>query len=664
MAVESAITVVLSKLAAHEAEELRRIGDGIVLLRDRLQWLQAFLCDADRKRRAGIPVDGLSLVCLRPMRDITFDAEDTLNDLIFHHQAALRSHGYQSQKTPMRYFVGLFSRMENRRELSSQIKRIKAAFDQILDDQKYCRVEHISSMAQRVPPWPLQRGMWGDLENVVGFDKDMEILKQILVHKDEDSHHKMFISIVGESGAGKNTLVQLICDQDTWQDANEIVHMWVAEGFINKTPSQHGKTLEEVGHDYLKELVLRCLLRLEERKLGGGIMVVRVHRSLMRFLRFEISETGFMDIIHNVKYNVLMRPSVRRISVQSDCTPMYTTNQKFPKLHSFICHVEEKKHEEIEAQRMWTNKKSVHNDIKFLCWSKFLHVLSLKGLTLNALPDELGDMIHLRYLCVNCPNLHILPSSIVRLLNLQTLDIRNTQVEEIHRDFWKIKTLRHVLAKTLALPTMSMPLGVEEQEEDDEVGSELQTLHGVKPASSDLGEWTLLDNKITRNLRSFEMHGFQYAKHGGPMFKAALQNMYLLGHLNLQGDEIPSCVFTDPGLQSLETMEIHGNVRWDDIIPVVHLLRKVRPNLVQLKVRDINEENMDLPDLNYTPPAEDGDEMDADAGNEMVGDIGDDMEGDGIVEYTVVEQVAKRNKTLNDQQKFAAYVALHTLLYE
>uniref|UniRef100_A0A8I6Z7S4 NB-ARC domain-containing protein n=1 Tax=Hordeum vulgare subsp. vulgare TaxID=112509 RepID=A0A8I6Z7S4_HORVV len=876
MAVESAITVVLSKLAAHEAEELRRIGDGIVLLRDRLQWLQAFLCDADRKRRAGIPVDGLSLVCLRPMRDITFDAEDTLNDLIFHHQAALRSHGYQSQKTPMRYFVGLFSRMENRRELSSQIKRIKAAFDQILDDQKYCRVEHISSMAHKgstmaIAAWYVTPAVlttstmaieawWGDLENVVGFDKDMEILKQILVHKDEDSHHKMFISIVGESGAGKNTLVQLICDQvctemdvlirynmmagsstkdllkdvykmalcqsayqchemeveegidsisekihdllstkryllilggvsskstlncvraslpdsgngshvmlildseneevawhantmnrngsngvhmmtpldqersaqlfflkvlrkaqyeswlsthekrrkrnnerygrhyessrmigneheeecrdnefqrnihsvtgghpmgilllagmlrfkdksiqwdvmmqqlmssrysqqyphqqmsnttrraiesifwtsfedlpsdlkscflyfaaypqDTWQDANEIVHMWVAEGFINKTPSQHGKTLEEVGHDYLKELVLRCLLRLEERKLGGGIMVVRVHRSLMRFLRFEISETGFMDIIHNVKYNVLMRPSVRRISVQSDCTPMYTTNQKFPKLHSFICHVEEKKHEEIEAQRMWTNKKSVHNDIKFLCWSKFLHVLSLKGLTLNALPDELGDMIHLRYLCVNCPNLHILPSSIVRLLNLQTLDIRNTQVEEIHRDFWKIKTLRHVLAKTLALPTMSMPLGVEEQEEDDEVGSELQTLHGVKPASSDLGEWTLLDNKITRNLRSFEMHGFQYAKHGGPTFKAALQNMYLLGHLNLQGDEIPSCVFTDPGLQSLETMEIHGNVRWDDIIPVVHLLRKVRPNLVQLKVRDINE---------------------------------------------------------------------------
>ncbi|KAI4974247.1 hypothetical protein ZWY2020_047527 [Hordeum vulgare] len=77
---------------------------------------------------------------------------------------------------------------------------------------------------------------------------------------------------------------------------------------------------------------------------------------------------------------------------------------------------------------------------------------------------------------------------------------------------------------------------------------------------------------------------------------------------------------------------------------------------------------MDLPDLNYTPPAEDGDEMDADVANKMEGEIGDEMErdeiveeGDEIVEDTVVEQVARRNKTLNDQQKFAAYVALHTL---
>ncbi|XP_048552018.1 uncharacterized protein LOC125531796, partial [Triticum urartu] len=78
---------------------------------------------------------------------------------------------------------------------------------------------------------------------------------------------------------------------------------------------------------------------------------------------------------------------------------------------------------------------------------------------------------------------------------------------------------------------------------------------------------------------------------------------------------------------------------------------------------------MDLPDLNFTPPAEDVDEMDENAENEMEGHVGDDMEGDAgegmegdeIVQNPGAGQVGRKNKTLNDQQKFAAYVALHTL---
>uniref|UniRef100_A0ACD5VJZ1 Uncharacterized protein n=1 Tax=Avena sativa TaxID=4498 RepID=A0ACD5VJZ1_AVESA len=374
------------------------------------------------------------------------------------------------------------------------------------------------------------------------------------------------------------------CPQDTRQDADEIIRIWIAEGFIINKQPHHGKTLEEVGHDYLKELVLRCLVELEVIKPNGSIGVVRVIRSLLRFLRSEVTEAGFMEIIHDVAHDVLVPPLVRRLSVQSDKSTMYTTHQKFPRLRSFLCHVDEKRQGEGEAQHKWT-KKSVHNDLKFLRWSKFLRVVSVKGLRLEELPDELGDMIHLRYLCIDCPDLHHLPSSIARLLNLQTLDISNTQVEEINQDFWKIKTLRHVLAKCLVLPIMSMSAGVGE-EEDDEAGGELQTLHGVKPAASGSVEWSMLDNSRTRSLRSLEMHGFCNAEHGGPVFEAALKNMHLLGHLSVQGDEIPSCVFVEPYLRSLQTMELRGNVKWEDIIaPVADcLLRQVRPNIVQLKM--------------------------------------------------------------------------------
>jgi len=53
---ETAIAAVLSKLgglAASEAKVLLEVGDDMMLLRDRLEWLQAFLRDADHKRRTG-----------------------------------------------------------------------------------------------------------------------------------------------------------------------------------------------------------------------------------------------------------------------------------------------------------------------------------------------------------------------------------------------------------------------------------------------------------------------------------------------------------------------------------------------------------------------------------------------------------------------------------
>ncbi|CAM0911797.1 unnamed protein product [Alopecurus aequalis] len=820
---------------------------------------QAFLRDADRKRRAGTNVRGVSRACLRRTRDVTFDAEDTLDDLILHRQKKWKiwtAGASPSWRTPVRYLISFFTRMIDRRGLSDEItSRIKSILLQhISENQRYgyggMPEQHTPSVALTSSTTAI--AAWrDDLENAVGFDKDLEILRQMLVHEHEDSMHQRFISIVGESGAGKNTLVKLICNQicarmdvfirydmqpgsniedlltnvyrmalrqsvdqchelevekegidsisdkirgllsrkryllilggisskiilnclmaslpdddgngsrvmlildtaseevachantmnregfngvhlmtsldqgrsvqlfywkvlrkaqyeswllayekrrnqeeevyrggynsmrrnqkeeeearqddnlqrsvhnvtggcpmaivllagflrfkekpiqwntvmhppnhgyhpqqqcstrrgmetifwtsfedlpddlkscflylaadDSCQDADEIVQMWIAEGFIINKSLRNGKTLEEVGHDYLKELVLRCLVELEETKADGSIGVVRVHRSLLGFLRSEITESGFMEIVHHVDIHdvIVPSPSVRRLSVQSDKSTMYTTHHKFPKLRSFICRIDEKHHEEAGAQQRW--KKRVHDDLKFLHWSKFLRVVSVKGLGFVELPDELGDMIHLRYMRIDCPDLRYLPPSIARLINLQTLDISMTQVEEIDQSFWKIKTLRHVLTRSLLLPAMPVSASVKGEEYDDTACGELQTLHGVKPATSGSGEWSLLDNNMTRNLRSLKMHGFQWAEHGGPAFKAALRNMHLLDHLSLQGDKIPSCVFTEPSLRCLQSMELHGNVKWDDIILPVsdRLLRKVRPNLIQLKM--------------------------------------------------------------------------------
>ncbi|KAM0878388.1 hypothetical protein ACQ4PT_034907 [Festuca glaucescens] len=82
---EAAITAVLSKfgeLVMSEANLLAQVGDDMMLMRDRLEWLKAFIRDTDRKRRTG--TDGLTRVWVRQTRDVAFQVEDALDE--FFHQ--------------------------------------------------------------------------------------------------------------------------------------------------------------------------------------------------------------------------------------------------------------------------------------------------------------------------------------------------------------------------------------------------------------------------------------------------------------------------------------------------------------------------------------------------------------------------------------------------
>jgi hypothetical protein len=87
---DTAIAAVLSKfgeLAANEARLLIQVDNDMMLLRDRLEWLQAFIRDADRKRRAG--TDGLTRVWVRQTRDVAFQAEDAVDEFLYEVGASL-----------------------------------------------------------------------------------------------------------------------------------------------------------------------------------------------------------------------------------------------------------------------------------------------------------------------------------------------------------------------------------------------------------------------------------------------------------------------------------------------------------------------------------------------------------------------------------------------
>uniref|UniRef100_A0A0A9EYT4 Disease resistance R13L4/SHOC-2-like LRR domain-containing protein n=1 Tax=Arundo donax TaxID=35708 RepID=A0A0A9EYT4_ARUDO len=229
----------------------------------------------------------------------------------------------------------------------------------------------------------------------------------------------------------------------------------------------------------------------------------------------------------------------------------------------------------MEGPRNKPNTSTIQcADLGFLHASKFLRVIDIQGLELKKLPNEIGSMIHIRYLGLQCRHLEKLPNTIGNLVNLQSFILRSSSsghsVLEVTSAFWKITTLRHVVAP-LALPC-SRDLG--------DLHS-LQTLQAVQPRGWDGGNGNPLEKAA--NLRSLELSGLT-AAHAGAL-EAALESLDLLVHLVLVGESLPSSVFTVPSLRRLQSLKLRGSVDSPEGPDgSAEDVRYIRPNLTRLSM--------------------------------------------------------------------------------
>uniref|UniRef100_F6HA34 Disease resistance protein RPM1 n=1 Tax=Vitis vinifera TaxID=29760 RepID=F6HA34_VITVI len=78
-----------------------------------------------------------------------------------------------------------------------------------------------------------------------------------------------------------------------------------------------------------------------------------------------------------------------------------------------------------------------------------------KGITLEqelsfsplySVPEDLGNLFHLRYLSLSRTKVKMLPKSIGKLQNLQTLDLKHSLVDALPVEIKKLRKLRHILA--------------------------------------------------------------------------------------------------------------------------------------------------------------------------------------------------------------------------
>ncbi|PAN26743.1 hypothetical protein PAHAL_5G035400 [Panicum hallii] len=346
--------------------------------------------------------------------------------------------------------------------------------------------------------------------------------------------------------------------ESTPVDAQRLVRLWVAEGFVRP---RRGSIMEEVGQGYLKELISRCMVQLVDKDEFGAVQTVVVHDRLHAFAQDEAQEASFIESHDST--DVLAPATVRRLAVLNSTTDRYVQlSNALPKLRSIICDF-------LEGRNNRSGKCIQYSDLGFLHASKFLRVIDIQGLELKKLPNEIGSMIHIRYLGLQCGDLEKLPSTIGNLVNLQSLILcgRHVHVLEVTAAFWRIPTLRHVVAP-FALP--SRALGDLHN---------LQTLHGVQPRGWDGGNNPLA--KAT-NLRSLELSELT-ADHAGAL-EAALESLDLLVHLSLRGDSLPASVFSVPSLRRLQSLKLWGPVDAPEGPSGAEDVRYIRPNLTRLSM--------------------------------------------------------------------------------
>jgi len=357
--------------------------------------------------------------------------------------------------------------------------------------------------------------------------------------------------------------------------ALHMVRLWVAEGFLKP---KKGKTMEDIGQSYLKELISRGMINLVRKDQSGGVWLVAIHDRVHAFAQSESHEESFLEVHDNS--DLLMPNSLRRLCLHNYMQSYVTMDTSFPKLRSLLCDFAEERAAGNSVKNQSQDGLRYHG-LQFLPRSKFLRVIDLEGMRIRKLPNEIGNMIHIRYLGIRSRSLVELPSTIGRLINLQTLDIKRSQVENVTQAFWEIATLRHVMANKLKFPRSV-------------VGalSNMQTLTGL--VCSDPWKKNISPLHHMVYLRRLRITGLTSVH--WDVLADAFKKLESLVHLHLavksEDDKIPFNMLTKFTLQRLQILELYGGIEMPG--PEIKE-RYTLPNLnrLVLNLSMVNQEFMD-----------------------------------------------------------------------
>ncbi|CAN6551026.1 unnamed protein product [Malus baccata var. baccata] len=245
-----------------------------------------------------------------------------------------------------------------------------------------------------------------------------------------------------------------IFPEDSEIPVKRLTQLWMAEGFISMSLQQTQglvETMEDIAYNYLNELVDRCVVQIGERGSVRKIKSCRLHDLMRDLCLIKSEEEGFLRNVKSLHRSETMYspPSlmiakaiptgkVRRLAICLDENVdklVPSSYERDDRLRSLLYFCPSDWHPK--------NKKLVSSLFKDF---KLLRVLKVEGMTAFVdLPNEIGNMVHLRFLSLRFSYIKRLPSSLGNLILLQTLNLgfRNRS-DMLPNVFWKMVQLRHL----------------------------------------------------------------------------------------------------------------------------------------------------------------------------------------------------------------------------
>ncbi|KAL2515517.1 Disease resistance RPP8-like protein 3 [Forsythia ovata] len=210
---------------------------------------------------------------------------------------------------------------------------------------------------------------------------------------------------------------------------SKLTKLWVAERFIKPDRS---KSLEAVAETYVEDLLDRNMILVHKRSYTGKIKICSIHDLMRDLCVRKAQEENFLHLFdRHVKNFPEGTYNQRRVNILSDIYGRHLEDIYGSHVRSLL----------------YCFSDIFVEVTSFTPRFLLLRVLDAVGILFYEFPDDILELVNLRFIVLKCKRTCELPAYISKLCNLQTLIIHSRGVVYLPSAIWKMPRLRHISAR-------------------------------------------------------------------------------------------------------------------------------------------------------------------------------------------------------------------------